>query len=89
MSPSGLRVERRGRVVELVLDQPAKQNAINGRLWQALAETAEALAVDTRVRVVIVRGEPPAFAAGADISEFPSAFADAEAARAYIGLLDG
>ncbi len=89
MTPSGLRVERRGPLVELVLDRPGKRNAIDARLWGALAEAAGALAADSAVRVVVLRGEPPAFSAGADIAEFPRAFADPSAARAYNDLVQG
>lgn len=83
MSGSGLRVGRKGRLAELVLDRPGKQNAIDARLWGALADAAEALAGDAEVRVVTLRGEPPAFSAGGDIGEFATVFADAAAAQAY------
>ncbi len=84
---AGLRLERAGAVAELVLARPERQNAIGRATWRALAEHCLALDADPTVRVVVVRGEPPSFSAGADIAEFAEVFADASAAHAYNELV--
>ena len=84
---AGLRLERDGAVAELVLARPERQNAIGRATWRALAEHCLALDADPAVRVVVVRGEPPSFSAGADIAEFAEVFADASAAHAYNELV--
>jgi enoyl-CoA hydratase/carnithine racemase len=87
MADTGLRLERDGAVAELVLARPDKQNAITRGMWQALIEHCAAIDADPGVRVVVVRGEPPAFSAGADIAEFTDVFADETTARAYNELV--
>jgi enoyl-CoA hydratase/carnithine racemase len=87
MADEGLRLERHGRIAELVLARPDKQNAVSRGMWQALAEHCAALDGDPTVRVVILRGEPPSFSAGADIAEFGQVFADEAAAHAYNELV--
>lgn len=84
----GVRLERDGTgIVAIVLDRLEKQNAISSAMWRALARHCDAIEADPSVRVVIVRGAPPAFSAGADIAEFPDVFADKEAARRYNDLV--
>lgn len=87
MSDTGLRLERQGGLAELILVRPGKQNAITRGMWQGLTEHAAALAADSALRVVVLRGEPPAFSAGADIDEFADTFADPSRAAAYNDLV--
>lgn len=87
MAEEGLRLEIDGAVAQLVLARPSRQNAISQAMWRALAGHCQALAADPTVRVVVVRGEPPAFSAGADIAEFPHVFADEASAHAYNELV--
>lgn len=75
-------VSRAGAVAELVLNRPAKRNALTMAMWRALPGLLAALAADPAVRVLIVRGAGGHFAAGADIAEFESVFATREAALA-------
>jgi 2-(1,2-epoxy-1,2-dihydrophenyl)acetyl-CoA isomerase len=56
-----------GPAVELVIDRPAKRNAMTGGMWRALG-----LALTERVRdarVVLLSGRPGAFCAGADLAD--------------------
>ena len=53
------------------LDRP-KVNAINSAMVDAIASICDELRSDAEVRAVVVWGGPKVFAAGADISEFPS-----------------
>jgi enoyl-CoA hydratase/carnithine racemase len=65
---TGLRTERNGPVLTLVLDRPDRLNAQTPHLWEALREAGRSLPGD--VRVVVVRGEGRAFSAGLDRAAF-------------------
>ncbi len=67
---TGLRLEDRGAVVEVVLDRPDKRNALDGPLFEALVETQQALDERQDLRAVILRGEGAAFCAGLDLRAF-------------------
>lgn len=82
-----MRLERDGAIAEIVLARPDKQNAMSRGMWRRLQELCGELDADEGVRVVILRGEPPAFSAGADIGEFEEVFADRAAASAYNDLV--
>jgi enoyl-CoA hydratase/carnithine racemase len=62
-------IEDRGAVRHLVLNRPEKRNAFNGDLIRALGEAAEEAAVDSDVRVVVLRGEGPMFSSGMDLTD--------------------
>ncbi len=62
-----LRVERHGRVADVVLNRPDVRNAFNGDLMRALIDTFEALGQDDGVHVIVLRGEGKSFCAGADL----------------------
>lgn len=63
-----LRVERRERVTEIVLTRPAKHNAVDARMRDALYEalTDELLSSGP----IVVRGDGPSFCSGGDLDEF-------------------
>jgi enoyl-CoA hydratase len=67
--------------VRLTLDRPAKLNAINAALRDALTEAVAEAADDDRVRVIVIAGAGRAFCAGYDLSEafLPSAWSWREA----------
>jgi len=56
-------------VATIMLDRPEVRNALNGVMCDALCEAAAKAAADTRVRLVLVRGNGPVFCAGADVKE--------------------
>jgi enoyl-CoA hydratase/carnithine racemase len=71
-----------GPAATIVLNRPAKRNAMTLDMWRRVPNlVAEALARDT-TRLLVLRGNAGAFSAGADIAEFPQAYASAEAATA-------
>jgi enoyl-CoA hydratase/carnithine racemase len=77
-------VERDGAVATIVLDNPARRNAISMSMWTGLAEACSELAADAELRCIVLRGAGDrAFVAGADISEFGEVRASAEAERSY------
>jgi enoyl-CoA hydratase len=73
-------------IARVQLSNPGKRNAITVAMWQRLREVFEALQkepVANTVRVVVLSGAGGHFAAGADISEFPSFRFDAGTLRHY------
>ncbi len=67
-------------VVEVVLDRPAKLNAMTSAMYVAFTAIFEEIASDPTVRCVLLRGsDKRAFCAGSDIAEFAASIGDAEA----------
>lgn len=84
MSTDPIIVQRDGAIATIILNNPAKRNALALAAWHWLAEAVEALDGDDSVRCIVIRGAgDKAFAAGADISEFPEKRANAEQAYLY------
>jgi enoyl-CoA hydratase/carnithine racemase len=65
--PQLFRVERKGKVATIVLDNPEKLNAWSWASARQIALIADDLRFDDEVRVVIVRAEGRAFCAGVDL----------------------
>jgi enoyl-CoA hydratase/carnithine racemase len=63
---AGLRLTVDGEVATVVLDRPAKRNAMTPSMWWQLAEIGRAL--PGSVRAVLLRAEGPSFSAGLDRS---------------------
>ncbi|MFJ3487797.1 enoyl-CoA hydratase-related protein [Pseudomonas sp. NPDC090202] len=83
MKPSVL-IERQDQLAIVTLDNPGKMNALTLSMWQDLRNVMAELSADLDLRCVILRGAGEhAFAAGADVSEFPTVRANAEQARHY------
>jgi len=76
--------ETDGPIATVILNNPGKRNALGRAAWGALADTIGDLNGRDDLRCVIIRGAgEQAFAAGADISEFPENRANGEQAMAY------
>ncbi|MDB5999296.1 MAG: putative enoyl-CoA hydratase [Rhizobacter sp.] len=72
---------RDGPVAHVVLNRPAKRNAMSLAMWAGLAPLMAELEADDSVKLVVFRGAgTQAFSAGADISEFGVVYATAESA---------
>src|SRR5437870_5563023 len=79
-----LQVAARGSVATLVLNRPAKRNAITLEMWKALPAVLGDLASDPGIRVLVIRGAgEEAFAGGADISEFERVRRDVASGKRY------
>ncbi len=61
-------------VATVTLNDPAKRNAFGGRMGRELAEAYRTCDADEAVRAVVLTGTPPAFCAGADMSEGAATF---------------
>jgi enoyl-CoA hydratase/carnithine racemase len=64
-------VERDGPLATVVLNRPAKLNALTKSMWRELGDAIAALSADDTLRCLIVRGAgEKAFSPGNDIGEF-------------------
>ena len=72
-----LRLETAGGIARLLIDRPAKRNAMDQAMWEALPGLVDAAMADPAVRILLVgSAQPGPFCAGADIGEFATASAD-------------
>jgi enoyl-CoA hydratase/carnithine racemase len=75
---------RDGVIATVTINNPAKRNALSKAAWAQLAETMHGLSAEEDLRGIVLRGAgAEAFAAGADISEFPRERADSVQAKHY------
>ncbi len=71
-------------IASLVIDQPAKMNAMTFEMWSSLPDLIRRAEEDPAVRLITLRGEGRrAFCAGADISQFGEKREGAAAVAAY------
>lgn len=88
MSDSVL-LQRDGAIATITLNRPERRNAFNLAMWASLGDVMEDLNRDEALRCIVLRGAgDKAFAAGADIAEFPEVRANAEQAQAYAKVMD-
>lgn len=78
-----LTIREKSHIAEIVLNRPAKKNAITWEMWSSLPETIREIEDDDRIRVIIIRGASTDFSAGADISEFGSTRSTPEGTKRY------
>ncbi|MCS6799907.1 MAG: crotonase/enoyl-CoA hydratase family protein [Myxococcota bacterium] len=62
-----VRVERREHVVTIVIDRPARRNAVDRATASALADAFRAFDADPSARVAVLTGAGGTFCAGADL----------------------
>ena len=83
-----VQLERDGAIATVVLNAPDKLNALSKASWTALARVMRELSSDDDMRCVVLRGAgSAAFAAGADITEFPQVRANGAQGREYGDLI--
>ncbi len=79
-----IRYEAGKGIASLVIDQPAKMNAMTFEMWSSLPELIRRAEEDPDIRLITLRGEGRrAFCAGADISQFGEKREGADAVAAY------
>lgn len=83
MGDEAVYLTRDGAVAHLVLNKPDKRNALSEAMWRAIPKLLAEAEHDPTVRLLVVRGEGGAFAAGADISEFEAVYATPQRAADY------
>ncbi|MGA0607851.1 enoyl-CoA hydratase [Phenylobacterium sp. VNQ135] len=68
----------------LTFNNPERRNAVSLEMWEAIPRVLDAFEADPSVRVVVITGAGgQSFVAGADISQFETARATAEANERY------
>ena len=65
-----VRYELNGGVAEIILNRPARKNAVTGPLARAAADAVDAASADAGVHVILLRGEQGVFCSGLDLKEF-------------------
>lgn len=77
-----LRLLRHGAVATLLLNRPARRNAMTRAMWRALPILLAEAVADESIAVLRVEGGGGHFCGGADIAEFAQAYATPEDALA-------
>ncbi|MEU1055646.1 enoyl-CoA hydratase/isomerase family protein [Streptomyces sp. NPDC005876] len=67
-----------GAVATVVIDRPAKRNAMTAAMWRALPPLLDVLAADPAVRTLVLTGAGGTFCAGADITTLREAPEEAQ-----------
>ncbi|MDN4639998.1 enoyl-CoA hydratase-related protein [Agreia sp. PsM10] len=68
-----LALDRLGAIATIMFGRPEKRNALSRELLEQLVDTLRALERDPEIRVVVLRGDERAFAAGADLGSLGDA----------------
>lgn len=85
-SDSPIQLNLGGAIAEIVLNVPSRRNALNDAMWAAIPDLVARASEDNDTQIVILHGgDAGAFAAGADISEFETIYADEESSRRAAG----
>ncbi|MGL6043307.1 MAG: enoyl-CoA hydratase/isomerase family protein, partial [Sandaracinobacteroides sp.] len=72
-----IRLVRDGQIARLLLDRPAKRNALDQAMWEAIPHAVGAAMADRQVRLLVLESSTSGlFCAGADIAEFAACTAD-------------
>ncbi|MFF0146105.1 enoyl-CoA hydratase/carnithine racemase [Amycolatopsis sulphurea] len=77
-----------GAIGRLTFRRPAKMNAITHEIWSAIPDVVARVEADPELKVLLLTGEGPHFSAGADIGEFRTLRATAEAVTTYDRAVD-
>lgn len=87
MSIPEARFETAGPLAFLTFSRPQARNALTWAMYEALVDACDRVDADDTVRVLVVRADGDAFAAGTDIRQF-TGFASGEDGIAYERRLD-
>jgi len=72
-------VDRGGEIATITLNRPDKRNALTPGMIREMCDAVAELGADSDVRVVVVRGNGPAFCAGLDLTEMAKQREEGEA----------
>ncbi len=73
-----------GPIASLTFDRATKHNALSQAIWRRLPDAIEEAHARRETRIIILSGAGGNFAAGADIAEFDTVFADRAATLSYL-----
>jgi len=79
-------LEKDGPIGWLTLNRPEKRNALSIEVMNAMQTKLDVLAKDEDIRVVVIRGNGPAFCAGHDLTEMAGSQYDARHFRGLFSL---
>ena len=65
-----IQITKSDGILTLILDRPAKKNALTDAMYEALADALDAARTDDGVRVILLRSEGEMFTSGNDVKEF-------------------
>ncbi len=82
-SAGQVRWQAEGQVAVVEINHPGQLNALTVAMWAQLRNCFAEISARHGLRVVVIRGAEPAFAAGADITEFATHRATREQVRHY------
>lgn len=91
MMTANISAELDGQVWSIGIDRPAKRNALNGTMFDALANALQLAQSDVRVHCVLLRGTDDCFCSGHDTAEFGALWpqaADGAVARCINAFAD-
>lgn len=88
---SFVKAERKGTVLQLLIDRPAARNALNPSVLVSLAAELAAADQDPGIRAIVLTGGPNHFSAGADIDTLsghsPASYLASPTRRAFESIL--
>lgn len=82
-----IRLMRSGAVATVLIDRPARRNAMARAMWRALPGLVADAVADRDVAVLCVAGAEGHFCGGADIAEFAECYATPDATAATNALI--
>jgi enoyl-CoA hydratase/carnithine racemase len=85
--PGSVWSTKEGKVATVTIEHHGRLNALNVAMWRDLERTFLKMADDDEIHCIVIRGAGEAFAAGADISEFPTERYDVESGRNYTSIV--
>lgn len=80
-------VERRGMVLRLTMNNPAKKNALSRDMYLQLVDELNAAADDSSVRAVWINGSDGIFSSGNDVSGFNTSKGEVPAPAQFVNRL--
>ncbi len=84
-----LLIDRRDpAIVRLTLNRPARRNALNLTLIEAIRDAVRSASDDRGCRVILLRGDGPAFCAGLDLQEAAAPDPSGRSARALCEMYE-
>lgn len=86
--PRPIQLTQANGCAEIIINAPARRNALNIAMWSALPVLVRTVDADEAAKALIIHGGPHGhFAAGVDISEFSEIYADEKSTRQTTGII--
>lgn len=76
MQDADIVVRRDGAIMRVIIDRPAKRNALNRSMYETMTAALARADADEEVRAIVVSGKGGVFTAGNDLEDFRHPFDD-------------